>query len=103
MVSGYPGGVWDDTLAGWYRYELAATTTQGTGDRARTEILWANRPLTLPGVSTRTTPSRVETPTRCPRCPGCAAVLRQPRTGRRRVWCAPACRERARRALAREG
>ena len=100
VVSGYPGGVWDSTLAGWYRYTLAATTTQGTGDPTRTEILWSNRPLTLPGVSPRTTPPREETPTRCP---GCAAVLRQPRTGRRRVWCAPACRERARRALAREG
>ncbi len=99
VVSGYPGGIWDAALTGWHRYELAAATTQGAGDSARTEVLWSNRPLALPGgagVSTRDDTVRGETPARCP---GCAAVLRQPKTGRRRVWCAPACRERSRRRL----
>jgi hypothetical protein len=31
------------------------------------------------------------------RCRGCHRVLRQPETGRRKIWCCPACRERTRR------
>jgi DNA adenine methylase len=102
VVSGYPGGIWDAALGHWHRYELPAITRQGKQEygHTRTEVLWSNRPLKLPSaeapVSTRTDPQRVETPARCP---GCAAVLRHPKTGRRRVWCAPACRERARRQL----
>lgn len=103
VVSGYPGGIWDAALAGWHRYALAAVTTQGKAEygHQRVEILWSNRPLTLPVgealVSSHEVGQREETPARCP---GCAAVLRHPKTGRRKRWCAPACRERARRQLA---
>ncbi len=106
VVSGYPGGIWDAALGHWHRYELAAVTRQGKAEygHQRVEILWSNRPLKLPDsqapVSTRGEVQRVETPARCP---GCAAVLRHPKTGRKRRWCAPACRERARRQLAAAG
>ena len=106
VVSGYPGGIWDTALEGWHRYELAAVTRQGKAEygHQRAEILWSNRPLELPDseapVSSREGGQRVETPARCP---GCAAVLRHPKTGRRKRWCAPACRERARRQLAAVG
>jgi DNA adenine methylase len=106
VVSGYPDGVWDSALADWHRYELAAVTRQGKAEygSARTEVLWSNRPLKMPvgeaPVSSHEVGQRVETPARCP---GCAAVLRHPKTGRKRRWCAPACRERARRQLAAAG
>jgi hypothetical protein len=35
------------------------------------------------------------------RCTGCRRALRHPRTGRRKTWCSPACRERTRRRDAR--
>jgi len=106
VVSGYPGGIWDAMLGDWHRYELPAITRQGKAEygSARVEVLWSNRPLKLPDseapVSSHEGTQRVETPARCP---GCAAVLRHPKTGRRRVWCAPACRERSRRQLAAVG
>jgi hypothetical protein len=37
----------------------------------------------------------------CDRCAGCRRVLRHPKTGRRKTWCSPACRERTRRREAR--
>jgi DNA adenine methylase len=103
VVSGYPGGVWDDTLGGWYRYELPAVTRQGKAEYGadRVEVLWANRPLELPAVegdvSERLDGLRTETPARCL---GCAAVLRHPKTGRKRRWCSDACKAKARRSLA---
>ena len=106
VVSGYPGGVWDAALEGWHRYELPAVTRQGKAEYGSTrgEILWSNRPLKLPvgeaPVSSHEVGQREETPARCP---GCSAVLRHPKTGRKRRWCAPACRERARRQLAAAG
>jgi DNA adenine methylase len=106
VVSGYPGGVWDTALEGWHRYELPAITRQGKAEYGadRVEVLWSNRPLAIPDsqalVSSRGEVQRVETPSRCL---GCAAVLRHPKTGRKRRWCAPACRERARRQLAAVG
>ncbi len=103
VVSGYPGGVWDAALGGWYRYELAAVTRQGKAEygHTRTEVLWSNRPLKLPvgegDVSERPDLPRTET---LGRCLGCAAVLRHPKTGRKRRWCTDACKAKARRQLA---
>jgi DNA adenine methylase len=67
VVSGYPGGVWDQELAEWYRYDLPAVTRQGKAEYGvdRVEVLWANRPLKLPSaegdVSERMNEPRTET------------------------------------------
>jgi DNA adenine methylase len=83
VVSGYAGGVWEGALDGWYRRELPGMTTQGSGTHQRVEVLWSNRELPLQGSPSITEMSR---------CPGCAAVIRQAKRGRRRVWCGEACR-----------
>lgn len=96
IVSGYGNEVYDEALDGWYRYEIPARTHQGSGDGQRVEVVWSNRPLTGLGD----TENEVEFPLQegtgvtetKHRCPGCAAVVRQPKTGRKRVWCGEACR-----------
>lgn len=46
VISGYASGLYDEDLyAGWDRAEISAHTGNGQGDRSRTEVLWANRPL----------------------------------------------------------
>ncbi|WP_267958561.1 DNA adenine methylase [Streptomyces sp. NRRL F-5135] len=45
VLSGYHSPLYDELYAGWHRYEQASMTGNGKGDRARTEVLWANRPL----------------------------------------------------------
>jgi DNA adenine methylase len=47
VLSGYPSDLYDrDLYSGWHRTELATQTGNGaTGARARTEVLWSNRPL----------------------------------------------------------
>lgn len=45
VLSGYHSPLYDDLYAGWHRLETAARADNATGDRARTEVLWANRPL----------------------------------------------------------
>lgn len=100
IVSGYGGGRWDKALAHWHRYELETHTAQGgTGaprGSARTEVLWANTPLSGLDVSVQSpgeSPGgRTETPPL--RCPVCTRLLRQPKTGRKRQWCSDACRVR---------
>lgn len=92
VVSGYASELWDGMLDGWYRYELPMLTSQGSGDGRRTEIVWSNRMLGglgEGGVSSQTGGSCDETSSRCP---ACSAIIRQPKTGRRKVWCSVACR-----------
>lgn len=47
VLSGYPSRLYDDTLTGWCRLEIPTYTSQaGRGEpSARTEVLWANRPI----------------------------------------------------------
>ncbi len=45
VLSGYPSELYDlDLYAGWHRTEIAAMTGNAT-ERARTEVLWSNRPM----------------------------------------------------------
>jgi len=48
VISGYPCPLYDDLYAGWHRHEIRAYSGYGTGDKARTEVLWSNRPLAAP-------------------------------------------------------
>lgn len=108
VISGYASMLYDDELyADWYRVELATATSQGGVYKGRTEVLWSNRPLGTVATSDgdicslpETTCNEIEPkgPT-CNemRCPVCAGVIRQARSGRRRVYCSPACRVRAHR------
>lgn len=92
VVSGYASELWDSALAGWYRYAIPMLTSQGSGDGRRVEIVWSNRVLEGLGegdVSSQTGGSCDETSSRCP---ACSAIIRQPKTGRRKVWCSVACR-----------
>ncbi|MFF9123200.1 DNA adenine methylase [Streptomyces sp. NPDC014889] len=45
VLSGYHSPLYDELYDGWHRYERSATTGNGKGDKTRTEVLWANRPL----------------------------------------------------------
>ena len=74
-------------------------TGQGSGHGRRTEVVWSNRVLSGLGddVSERDTDRRTGIQTRCD---GCSAIVRQPKTGRKRRWCSDACKQRARRLLA---
>jgi DNA adenine methylase len=46
VISGYHCPQYDQALAGWHTAELAATSGRPPGgDRARTEVLWSNRPF----------------------------------------------------------
>ncbi|OHU38293.1 hypothetical protein BKG80_10945 [Mycobacteroides chelonae] len=92
VVSGYGSELYDGMLGGWYRWEISMLTSQGSGDGRRTEVLWSNRVLEGlgdGGVSSQTGVSCDETSSRCP---ACSAIIRQPKTGRRKVWCSVACR-----------
>lgn len=45
VLSGYPSALYDQELyAGWSRVEISSITGNGV-DRARTEVLWSNRPI----------------------------------------------------------
>jgi DNA adenine methylase len=45
VLSGYACELYDaDLYAGWHRFEIDATTTQGKRAK-RTEVVWSNRPL----------------------------------------------------------
>jgi DNA adenine methylase len=44
LVSGYACPLYDEALAAWHRREVGTQTGNGGGDRARTEVLWCNRP-----------------------------------------------------------
>ncbi|WP_237112940.1 DNA adenine methylase [Mycobacteroides abscessus] len=103
VISGYDNGVYNAALGSWYRYEIAASTQQGSGDGERVEVIWSNRPLEGLGdtVSGEEFPLQevADVTETQPRCPGCAAIVKQPKVGRKRVWCGEACRVAAWRAV----
>lgn len=46
VISGYASDLYDRELyAGWDRHTIAAFTGNSSGERARTEVLWSNRPI----------------------------------------------------------
>jgi DNA adenine methylase len=45
VLSGYHSPLYDDLYDGWHVYEQASMTGNGKGDKARVEVLWANRPI----------------------------------------------------------
>ncbi len=98
VVSGYSSELWDSALDGWYRYEIPMLTSQGSGDGRRVEVLWSNRVLEGLGEGSEGGPiSSIEgggIDEMDGRCPGCLGVLRQPKRGRRKVWCSASCRTR---------
>lgn len=99
VVSGYSSEVYDAALAGWYRYEIPTSTQQGSGHGQRTEVVWSNRVLVGLGDDVSEQNEDLRTGMQS-RCDGCAAIVKQPKTGRKRRWCSDACKQRARRILA---
>ncbi|MFE5288125.1 DNA adenine methylase [Nocardia sp. NPDC056611] len=109
VLSGYASDLYDRELyPHWYRYEMAAFTTQGGARKDRTEVLWANHPLVitepealpLNGFRNNNADSEVSGyETRCA-APRCSKVLTPAATGRRARFCSTACRMRAHRAAA---
>lgn len=96
VISGYDNQVYNTMLVDWYRYEIAAQTQQGSGHGQRVEVIWSNRPLAGLGDTENGSEFPLQevagvTETKS-RCPGCAAIVKQPKTGRKRVWCGEACR-----------
>ena len=45
VLSGYASELYDGLLTTWFRREIATQTGNGSGDRARVEVLWSNRPF----------------------------------------------------------
>lgn len=45
VLSGYDSPLYAELYDGWHRYTQAAMTGNAKTDKARTEVLWANRPL----------------------------------------------------------
>jgi DNA adenine methylase len=45
VLSGYDSPLYAELYRGWHRYEQQTSTGNAVGDRGRTEIVWANRPL----------------------------------------------------------
>lgn len=46
VLSGYHSPLYDELYEGWHREQIAASTGNGrSGEQARTEVLWSNRPL----------------------------------------------------------
>lgn len=45
VLSGYSSPLYDELYDGWHRYARATHTGNAKSDKARTEVLWANRPL----------------------------------------------------------
>lgn len=45
VLSGYDSPLYADLYDGWYRYECHAHTGNAKNVKARTEVLWSNRPL----------------------------------------------------------
>jgi len=48
VLSGYHSPLYDELYAGWHRAEISAQAANGN-DRARTEVLWSNRPFPRQG------------------------------------------------------
>jgi DNA adenine methylase len=47
VLSGYHSPLYDELYAGWHRHEIATMTGNATTAKARTEVLWSNRPLAV--------------------------------------------------------
>lgn len=45
VLSGYDSPLYSELYEGWHRIELAASAGNGGSARARTEVLWSNRPF----------------------------------------------------------
>jgi DNA adenine methylase len=45
VLSGYDSPLYAELFDGWHRYEQQSMTGNATSTKARTEVLWANRPL----------------------------------------------------------
>jgi DNA adenine methylase len=46
VISGYPSQLYDrEPYPDWSRVEIASMTGNGGRDRARTEVIWSNRPI----------------------------------------------------------
>jgi DNA adenine methylase len=45
VLSGYGSPLYADLYEGWHRYATQASADNAAGDRGRTEVLWANRPI----------------------------------------------------------
>lgn len=45
VLSGYASPLYDGLLCTWSRLEIATQTGNGGSDRARTEVIWSNRPF----------------------------------------------------------
>ncbi|WP_236615147.1 hypothetical protein [Mycobacteroides abscessus] len=95
VVSGYGSELYDGMLESWYRYEIPMVTSQGSGDGRRVEVVWSNRVLEGLGEGSHFATKVDSGDEMSSRCPGCLAVLRQPKRGRRKVWCSAACRTEA--------
>lgn len=94
VVSGYGSELYDGMLESWYRWEIPMLTSQGSGDGRRVEIVWSNRPLEGLGEGAISSIEEVGIDEMSTRCPGCLSIVRQPKRGRRRVWCSASCRTR---------
>ncbi|WP_079670883.1 DNA adenine methylase [Mycobacteroides abscessus] len=98
VMSGYGSALYDGMLGDWYRYEIPMLTSQGSGDGRRVEIVWSNR--VLEGLSAGSGGEAISSiegdgiDEMGTRCPGCLSIVRQPKRGRRRVWCSASCRTR---------
>lgn len=98
IVSGYASELYDGVLGDWYRYEIPMLTSQGSGDGRRVEVVWSNR--VLEGLGRRSGGESISSiegdgiDEMSTRCPGCLSIVRQPKRGRRRVWCSASCRTR---------
>jgi len=117
VLSGYDSDLYADLYGDWHRTELSTYTTQGTGARERTEVLWSNRALSAPTAEgtpglweegnelvdefRNTGTGCNETPERRCQAPGCGLPIPMAATGRRRRYCSTACRVRSHR-VARE-
>lgn len=98
VVSGYASQLWDSMLDGWYRWEIPMVTSQGSGDGRRVEIVWSNRPLEGLGEESISCHEEDVRHEMSVRCPGCLSIVRQPKRGRRKVWCSDGCKSRGWRA-----
>lgn len=99
VISGYTSDLYDGRFyPDWYRHELAASTTNATGDHSRIEVLWSNRPLentdepTLAFTDTFRDNQTGFCDETMRRCNGCATPIYQARTGRPRKYCTSACK-----------
>lgn len=45
VLSGYDSALYAGLYEGWHRRDIAAHTGNGAADKARTEVLWSNRPF----------------------------------------------------------